>query len=164
MTRISIGMIVCLSSVAVFTGCNRGNDNKELQSKIDSLQSKVFNAYVPGTGEIMSNIIQPHHYKLWLAAENKNWDLAKYESHLLTGGFKRIQKFHAGTPEAIATPMIYSQLAAVNQAIKQHDSLQFDKSFELLTNTCNTCHQATNYKFNVITVPVNKNVFENQKF
>ena len=33
----------------------------------------------------------------------------------------------------------------------------------LLTNTCNTCHQATRYEFNVITVP-NTPAFGNQQF
>jgi hypothetical protein len=33
----------------------------------------------------------------------------------------------------------------------------------LLTNTCNICHQATKYEFNVITVPSAPN-FDNQRF
>ena len=164
MKRLSFIIIVFLASLAVLISCNQDSSNKKLQDKIDSLQAKLVNAYVPGTGEIMSNIVQPHHYKLWLAGENKNWQLAKYESHLLSGGFKRIQKYHSGTPEAAATPMIYPQIEAIDLAISQHDQLRFNRSFALLTSTCNTCHQATNYRFNVITVPVAKSGFENQKF
>jgi hypothetical protein len=164
MKRLIIIVLTFLSSVAVLAGCSQKGNNQDLNLKIDSLEAKVNSAYVPGTGEIMSNIVQPHHYKLWLAGESKNWDLAKYESHLLAGGFKRLQKFHAGTPEASTTPMIYPQIDAVNEAIKQHDSNLFNKSFAALTSTCNSCHQATNYAFNVITVPVTKSGFENQKF
>ena len=164
MKRLFVIITVFLSSMAALIGCNQGNSNKKLQNKIDSLQAKVNNAYVPGTGEIMSNIVQPHHYKLWLAGENKNWQLAKYESHLLAGGFKRIQKYHSGTPEATAVPMIYPQIEAIDLAIRQHDQQQFNRSYAQLTSTCNTCHQATNYGFNVITVPVVKSGFENQKF
>lgn len=164
MKRLFVIIIVFLSSLATLIGCNQENSNKKLQNKIDSLQAKVNNAYVPGTGEIMSNIVLPHHYKLWLAGENKNWELAKYESHLLSGGFKRIQKFHRGTPEANNTPMIYPQLEAVDKAIKQHDINAFNSSFAVLTATCNTCHQATNYGVNIITVPTAKGSFNNQKF
>jgi hypothetical protein len=164
MKRIFFIITIVLGSMAALIGCNQESSNKRLLDKIDSLQAKAKNAYVPGTGELMSNIIQPHHYKLWLAGENKNWELAKYESHLLTGGFKRIQKFHHGTPEANAVPMIYPEMDAVDQAIKQHDLHAFNSSFAVLTSTCNTCHQATNYGFNIITVPVAKSGFDNQKF
>jgi hypothetical protein len=164
MKRVSVIIIVFLSSLAPLISCNQESGNKKLQHKIDSLQAEIVKAYVPGTGEIMSNIVQPHHYKLWLAGENKNWELAKYESHLLAGGFKRIQKYHRGTTEATAVPMIYPQLDAIDLAIRQHDQKQFDSSFVLLTGACNTCHQATNYGFNVITVPGVKSGFENQKF
>ena len=139
--------------LGLLLGCDQGDSTNALQAKIDTLKAAQANAYVPGTGEIMNNIVQPHHYKLWLAGRNNNWELAKYESHLLLGGFKRIQKYHRGTPEANATPMIYPQITAVENAIKQKDAEKFNQSYSILTSVCNTCHQATGYKFNVITVP-----------
>ena len=139
--------------LGLLLGCAQGESTNTLQAKIDTLKAVQANTYVPGTGEIMNSIVQPHHYKLWLAGRNHNWELAKYESHLLLGGFKRIQKYHSGTPEANATPMIYPQIAAVENAIKQKDAEKFNQSYLVLTSVCNTCHQATGYTFNVITVP-----------
>lgn len=130
----------------------------------DSLKKQLADAaYIPGTGEIMNGIVQPHHYKLWLAGQQQNWALAKYESHLLAGGFKRIQKYHAGTSEARATPMIYPEISAIDSAIGHKNPGDFKKAFVLLTSACNTCHQVTNYPFNKIRVPRAPN-FDNQKF
>lgn len=140
--------------IIFITSCNQHNDpNQQLQAKVDSLQTKLNNAYKPGTGEIMSNIVLPHHLRLWFAGQNKNWPLAAYEAHMISGGFKRIEKFHKGTPEANAAPMIYPSLAAMEKAIRQKDVKAFNTGFVLMTNMCNTCHSATKYEFNVIAVP-----------
>lgn len=129
------------------TACRQpGIKKHDLKTKIDSLQLVINNSYKPGTGEIMSNIVQPHHYKLWLAGKTGNWELAKYESHMIAGGFKRIQKYHPGTPEANASAMIYPQLEAINKAIEEKDALSFDKDFRAITQTCNTSHQVTKYR------------------
>ena len=34
--------------------------------------------YVPGIGDMMSSLVQPRHAKLWLAGQEKNWELAAY--------------------------------------------------------------------------------------
>lgn len=148
--------------IIFITSCTQHN-GQELQAKVDSLQTKLDNVYKPGTGEIMSNIILPHHLRLWLAGQDKNWALAAYETHMISGGFRRIEKFHKGTPEANAAPMIYPSLAAMEKAIQQKDGKAFKNGFALMTNMCNTCHSATKYEFNVITVPTDQHPV-NQRF
>jgi len=153
-------------AVAVFiVGCNYpGMDEKAtLQLQIDSLNNRLNHAYVPGTGEIMNNIVQPHHLKLWLAGENKNWTLAEYERKQLLGGFKRIQLFHKDKPEAAAVSMIFPAMDAMKQAIEQKDAAAFKNNFAVLTNTCNTCHEALKTSFNIIKVPTPADK-ENQRF
>jgi hypothetical protein len=152
---ISLPLLIMLS-------CNQSSDNR-LSSQIDSLKTQVNAAYVPGTGEIMNGIVQPHHYKLWLAGQQQNWVLAEYERHQLLGGFKRIEKYHKGTPEAAAVPMIYPEMEAIEKAISQKDSAAFRNHFGMLTTVCNTCHQATRYEFNIVTVP-RAQAFGNQQF
>lgn len=137
--------------------------DKNLQTRLDSLQSKLDNIYKPGIGEIMNTIIQPHHLKLWLAGQHKNWALAQYENNMILKGFKRIQKFHKDKPESAMVPMIYPALSAMEKAIGQKDSKAFQKNFVLITNTCNNCHNATKNNFNVIIVPTDQNMV-NQKF
>jgi len=162
MKRLSILILAFSLSMFTIVSCN-SSSNDQLSNQIDSLKSQVKAAYVPGTGEIMNGIIQPHHYKLWLAGQQKNWTLAEYERHQLLGGFKRIEKYHKGTPEATAVPMIYPEITAIEIAISQKDAAAFKNHFVMLTNACNTCHQATKYEFNVITVPGTP-AFGNQQF
>jgi hypothetical protein len=164
MKRLSIIAILFVLPVAFMASCGQySGGSAQLQARLDSLKNKLDSAYVPGTGEIMNGIVQPHHYKLWLAGQHQNWKLAEYERHMLLGGFKRIQKYQKHTQEATIVPMIYPEIDAIKQAISQKDAAAFNKHFVLLTNTCNTCHQATKYEFNVITVPAGPN-FGNQRF
>lgn len=58
--------------------------------------------------------------------------------------------------------MIYPALDSVSNAIKEKTA-QFERSYNLLTNTCTKCHQATKHEFIQIKIP-DKNVFSNQEF
>jgi hypothetical protein len=52
---------------------------------------------------------------------------------------------------------------AVEKAIRDKDAVAFKSNFVTLTNTCNTCHKALKYEFNVIKVPT-ANSFGDQSF
>ena len=157
MRRLLLLLLLLVPAFALIVGCEQpAGERVDLQARVDSLQRKLNSAYVPGTGEIMNGIVQPHHLKLWLAAQNKNWELAEYERHLLLGGFKRIQIFHKDKPEAAAVAMIYPAMDGIEKAIREKDAASFKNNFVLLTNTCNTCHQALKSGFNVIIVPTVK--------
>jgi hypothetical protein len=60
--------------------------------------------------------------------------------------------------------MIFPPLDSMKRAISEKNIAQFKTSFILLTNTCNSCHQAAKHAFNVIkipeTPPVTNQVFE----
>lgn len=120
------------------------------------------NLYKPGMGELMSNI-QLHHAKLWFAGENKNWPLAEYNESLIGSAFKKIQLYHGGTFEAKAASMINPAMDSITNAIGKKDVRTFERSFTFLTVTCNNCHTVTKHAFNVITIPVNPPV-GNQDF
>jgi len=157
MKRLSLLFLSLALPLSLMVGCEQSvSENASIKARIDSLQNKVNSAYVPGTGEIMNGIIQTHHLKLWLAGQHKNWELAEYERHLLLGGFKRIQIYHKDKPEAAAVAMIFPAMDAVKKAISEKDDKAFKTNFIMLTNMCNTCHQALKYGFNVITVPTDK--------
>jgi hypothetical protein len=133
--------------------CNRHPaEAGNLQGQIDSLRSQLRNSYKPGMGEIMSSI-QLHHAKLWFAGENKNWVLAGYNESLIRSALKRIQTFHGNTFEAKAAPMIDPAMDSVRNAITRKDIPAFERSYNLLTITCNSCHAVTNHAFNRIIVP-----------
>jgi hypothetical protein len=144
---------VILFSAALFGGCvNHTEEVRSLQQRIDSLQARLNNAYKPGMGELMSNI-QLHHSKLWFAGENQNWPLAEYNESLIQSAFKKIQLYHGDKPEAKASFMIFPAMDSISKAISEKNKGAFERSFLLMTVTCNNCHTVTSHPFNVITIP-----------
>jgi len=122
--------------------------------------------YVPGLGELMT-LQQMRHAKLWLAGSQKNWPLADYELDELREGFDDVQKLHAthdGIPVgAMAKSLTTPPVEALAKAIDAKDAAAFTKSFDQLTEACNSCHRAAKHGFIVITRPATS-PFPNQKF
>lgn len=153
-----------LITIIVFgaMACGQNTDTKILQNRIDSLQSQLSNTYKPGFGEFMSGI-QAHHSKLWFAGQNENWKLADFEIHEIMEAVENIQKFQTERKESQKIEMITPALDSINIAIQQMNSGLFKSSYLSLTNTCNNCHKATDFEFNVVTVPSSQ-PFSNQDF
>ncbi len=125
-------------------------------------------AWVPGLGELMS-LQQMRHTKLWLAAQARNWKLAAYELDELKEGFADIARLHAthkNSPvpvdQAVETIMT-EPLERASQAIAQGDGAAFATAYDTLTEGCNSCHQATDFGFNVVQRP-KSNPYPNQVF
>ena len=143
--------------------CNQQSDKVQvLQSRIDSLEQKLSDTYKPGFGEFMSGI-QAHHSKLWFAGQNQNWRLADFEVHEIMEAIEDIQKFQTERKESQMIGMINPALDSINNAIQQESYLLFKSSYTLLTNTCNNCHRAADFEFNVVKIP-DTQPFSNQDF
>jgi len=143
--------------------CNQQTDNtKILQNRIDSLEIKLADTYKPGFGDFMSSI-QAHHLKLWFAGKNENWKLADFEVHELMEAVEDIQKYQAGRKESEMIGIIIPPLDSISKAIKQRNSVLFESSYTLLTNTCNQCHSEVDFEFNVVKIP-DSSPFSNQEF
>ena len=150
-------------TILIITSCNQQNDKMEnVQATIDSLQKKVDESYKPGLGEFMSGI-QTHHAKLWFAGQNQNRPLANFEVNEIKEALEDIQKNCNDRPEVKAIGMITAPIDSVINSIQQKNLQLFKSGFVLLTNTCNTCHKATEHGFNIITIPTNLPV-TNQDF
>lgn len=140
-------------SAIFLVACDRPAGNlKNLQLTVDSLRQQLKGLYKPGMGELMSSI-QLHHSKLWFAGENKNWPLAEYNESLIQSAFKKIQLYHGDQTEAKAAFMILPVMDSISNAIREKDKQSFEKSFHLMTVTCNNCHAVTRHPFNVIVIP-----------
>jgi len=133
-----------------------------MQSKIDSLEKQLDKTYRPGLGEFMTGI-QLHHAKLWFAGQNQNWPLADFEIHEIQESLDNIDVFCKDRPEVKSIGMLKPAMDSVTDAIGQKNLQSFQHSFSLLTNTCNNCHKATDHGFNVVTIPTNPPV-SNQDF
>jgi len=154
--------IIILLTLGLFSCYQPSDKYIVLQNRIDSLEQKIADSYKPGFGEFMSGI-QAHHIKLWFAGQNQNWKLADFEIHEIMETIEDIKKNETERKESQIIDMIYPALDSVNNAIKQRNSELFKSSYTLLTNTCNACHRATNFEFNVVKIPDNQ-PFSNQDF
>ena len=125
-------------------------------------------ARASGLGELMA-LQQVRHAKLWFAGEARNWGLADYEWKELLEGFTDIKKSFPTRPDspvpidqAIET-MTTDPLQQLGEAIQKKDPKAFAAAYDLLTEACNSCHQATNHGFTVLQKP-KSNPFPNQNF
>lgn len=147
----------------VLFGCKQKFvSSSTLQNRIDSLQSVINHSYKPGFGEFMSSI-QVHHNKLWFAGVNENWRLADFEIHEMMEAIDNIKKYQQERKESKKVDMILPAFDSVNAAIEQKSAIKFKSSYVLLTNTCNECHVAVDFGFNVVKIPVAP-PFSNQEF
>ncbi len=119
------------------------------------------NVYTPGLGEIMS-ATQMRHTKLWFAGKAGNWKLAEYELYELKEGFDNAIKFHPKRSESLLKITEYP-LKQLKTSISKKNNMRFIHAFEVLTNSCNTCHKASNFEFNVVIIPA-ANPYTNQDF
>ena len=145
--------ILLIVLIAFLWGCGQQKNNSQnLQNRLDSLEQKLANSYKPGFGEFMSGI-QAHHSKLWFAGQNQNWKLADFEIHEIMEAIEDIQKYETDRKESQLIGMIKPAIDSINQAIKQQNPQHFKSSFTYLTNTCNSCHRAANFEFNMVKIP-----------
>jgi cytochrome c1 len=153
MKAIILKVFAVTCSALMSGACHQSNDHTlQLQAQIDSLKDQWKKSYVPGTGELMTNI-QMHHAKLWFAGKNSNWLLAEYQESLIRSGFRKIQQYHGQKPEAKLAAMIEPAMDSVERAIHEKNAGSFKRQFEFMTSSCNSCHQATNHPYNVIVIP-----------
>jgi hypothetical protein len=143
------GLLIGVAATLSVPGCSKG--------------------YEPGLGEIMT-LNQMRHAKLWYAGQARNWELADYELDELEEGFADVVKFHpthkdAPLPLSALVPKIMGQpIRDLRGAIKAKDAPAFAVAYDAVTAGCNSCHQATNFGFNVVRRPSDPSWFSNQDF
>ncbi|HEY6977642.1 MAG TPA: hypothetical protein VH396_15195, partial [Chitinophagaceae bacterium] len=107
--------------------------------------------------------IQVHHAKLWFAGKNNNWKLADFEIHEIMEAVEDIRHYNREREEVKELPMLQPALDSVSNAINKQDKNLFNKDFIILTNTCNNCHRAVHYEFNMVKIPETA-PYSNQEF
>lgn len=100
---------------------------------------------------IMLNM-QLRHIKLWFAGKAKNWDLAKYEAEKLKADFDVAAAFYRGLP--VENVLVAAKpLNDLIEAAAKKDSALYTRTFNDLTDGCNSCHAAAQIGFVRIRVP-----------
>ena len=118
------------------------------------------NIYTPGLGEIMT-VTQMRHAKLWFVGKAGNWKLADYELYELKEGFDNAVNFHQ--PVLNYFQITETPLEQLKTSISEKNYTRFNRVFVTLTNSCNDCHEATSFGFNVAITPAT-NPYTNQSF
>src|SRR5437016_8622851 len=113
--------------------------------------------FKPAFDDLMTMLVQPRHTKLWLAAQQKNWQLAGFELNEMGGALKRVgqtvPKYRNISVDATVSSIFEPKIQAVAGAIAAQNPTQFNTAFAELTNACNLCHEALEHPFLVIKVP-----------
>jgi hypothetical protein len=126
--------------------------------------------FKPAFDDLMTMLVQPRHTKLWLAAQQKNWQLAGFELNEMGGALKRVgatvPKYRNISVDATVGSIFAPKIQAVAGAIGAQNIAQFNTAYAELTNACNLCHEALEHPFLVIKVPDASaaNAFPDQDF
>jgi len=126
--------------------------------------------FKPGFDDMMTMLIQPRHIKLYLAGQEENWVLARFQLNELRAAFARIGDTIPDfgffpvddAVEATMDEPFNAALAAINAG----DRDAFDAAYTGITEACNACHQAMHFPFLVIQNPEtdSESPFINQDF
>lgn len=114
-----------------------------LNRRISALEARVktLEALSPGLGEFMLGF-QMHFAKAYFAAEDGNWDLAKFELGELK---EAADGAEASRPEDAAAiqGFVSGSLAPVQAAVKAKDKAAFETAYRNAVAACNACHAST---------------------
>jgi len=97
------------------------------------------------------------HSKLWFAGHAENWELADYEFHELEELAELIASTHETYDNmpigSLMQAMFLNNLSPLEGAIDAQSKSGFEAQFHRMTQSCNTCHVASNRSFIVIQTP-----------
>ena len=126
--------------------------------------------FKPAFDDLMTMLVQPRHTKLWLAAQQRNWQLAGFQLNEMGAALRRvgatIPKYRNISVDATVSSIFQPKIQAVAGAIGAQNIQQFNIAYGELTNACNLCHEALEHPFLVIKVPDASaaNAFPDQDF
>lgn len=103
------------------------------------------------------SFISRYSKKLYFAGDAENWELADIYSHEIEEISEVIidmNKEHDGINiSELMETMLLPQIERIEEAIENEDRETFLERYNVLIQTCNQCHVATNYDAVVMTVP-----------
>lgn len=157
---------VILSFVLFFLFTNCGSDQADRISELETRINQMEDRYKPGLHSLMNETLH-RHSNLWFAGLAENWELAYYQHHELAEVFEDIEELHPVYHEEqialLLGTLMQPAMDEIDDAIESRNAVQFREAFMNLTNSCNTCHGATNREMIFITVP-DENMVRNLRF
>jgi len=123
-----------------------------LQDSINRMRTDLASTQdsIPGLGEYMTTI-QLHAGKLWFSVKAANWELAQYELDELKETMESAKGLNAEKNGVkisnVLDSILQTQVAALDQSIKQKSQSEFQKSYDETLSACNGCHTEAGYRF-----------------
>ncbi len=150
--------------IALITGCSEQNESKEEESynsgkdgwlsgseadKFDMIANQL-------RGFDMAMVETGYRYQeLYWAGQDQNWEYAQYQLEKIEKTIKNGLERRPKRAES-AQNFLNVTVPEMKEAILKNDSLIFDQSFKLLTNSCNSCHAMEEVPFFTVNVPIHR--------
>lgn len=146
-------MLLCATGI-VFTSisCNQslqneggGTSNNAGSESGDQLIPLIYHM------SFMSQYTQ----KLYFAGQAENWELADLYSHEIEEIGEDLEgyTYHGIDIGNLVAQMMLPQIEKVEEAIDAQDSRLFAENYQILIDSCNSCHVASDYEVLKVTIP-----------
>ncbi len=145
-----------LFMLPIFLACNRKQEAAQGQWIKGNAQEKLETIENQFRGFDMAMVETGYRYQeLYWAGKDQNWEYADYQlekiKKAIEYGLERRPK-----RKSSAQHFLTVTLTQMNEALKKRDTVFFNKNFEMLTNSCISCHAMVKVPFFTVKTPTER--------
>ncbi len=142
--------------LSFFSACNQKQEAVEGQWIKGNEQEKLETIENQFRGFDMAMVETGYRYQeLYWAGRDENWEYADYQlekiQKAIKNGLERRPKRTASAQHFLTVT-----LPQMNEALKKRDTVVFNKNFQMLTNSCVSCHAMEKVPFFTVKTPVER--------
>ena len=142
--------------LSFFSACNQKHEAVQGQWIKGNEQEKLETIENQFRGFDMAMVETGYRYQeLYWAGKDENWEYADYQlekiQKALENGLERRPK-----RKSSAQHFLTVTLPQMNEALKKRDTVVFNKNFQMLTNSCVSCHAMEKVPFFNVKTPVER--------
>lgn len=95
------------------------------------------------------------HVELYWAGQDENWGYAEYQVEKLRLSIERGLERRPARAES-AQPYLEHALPAIEEAVGERNAEEFNRQFEIFTQSCNACHHSEQVPHFYVQIPENR--------
>ncbi|MDV3854902.1 hypothetical protein CMT56_17045 [Elizabethkingia anophelis] len=148
--------LTILFILSFFSACNQKHEAVQGQWIKGNEQEKLETIENQFRGFDMAMVETGYRYQeLYWAGQDENWEYADYQlekiQKAIENGLERRPKRTASAQHFLTVT-----LPQMNEALKKRDTVVFNKNFQMLTNSCVSCHTMEKVPFFTVKTPVER--------